>query len=118
MNMRAVSVVVSCKIPILATRVRFPDGALSFFCWSGYNLDAGVQVRRELTPFICMSGSLAEWSKALVLGTSPKGRGFESHSCQKHFTDHTQIFKSVVAPGEARTHNPGISLVLSISTVR
>ena len=27
-------------------------------------------------------GSLAEWSKALVLGTSPKGRGFESHSCQ------------------------------------
>ena len=29
-------------------------------------------------------GSLAEWSKALVLGTSPKGRGFESHSCQEH----------------------------------
>ena len=28
-------------------------------------------------------GSLAEWSKALVLGTSLKGRGFESHSCQK-----------------------------------
>ena len=27
-------------------------------------------------------GSLAEWSKALVLGTSPKGRGFESHLCQ------------------------------------
>ena len=27
-------------------------------------------------------GSLAEWSKALVVGTSPKGRGFESHSCQ------------------------------------
>ena len=27
-------------------------------------------------------GSLAEWSKALVLGTSPKGRGFESHRCQ------------------------------------
>ena len=27
-------------------------------------------------------GSLAEWSKALVLGTSPKGRGFESLSCQ------------------------------------
>ena len=51
---------------------------------------------------------MAEWSKALVLGTSPKGRGFESHSCQKYFTDHTQIFKSVVAPGEARTHNPGM----------
>ena len=28
-------------------------------------------------------GSVAEWSKALVLGTSPKGRGFESHRCQK-----------------------------------
>ena len=91
MNMRAVSVVVSCKIPILATRVRFPDGALSFFCWSGYNLDAGVQVRRELTPFICMSGSLAEWSKALVLGTSPKGRGFESHHCQNFARDKTEF---------------------------
>ena len=31
------------------------------------------------------AGSLAEWSKALVLGTSPKGRGFESHSCQNIF---------------------------------
>ena len=31
-------------------------------------------------------GSLAEWSKALVLGTSPKGRGFESHSCQNYIT--------------------------------
>ena len=29
-----------------------------------------------------MKGSVAEWSKALVLGTSPKGRGFESHHCQ------------------------------------
>ena len=29
-----------------------------------------------------MTGSVAEWSKALVLGTSPKGRGFESHRCQ------------------------------------
>lgn len=28
---------------------------------------------------------MAEWSKALVLGTSPKGRGFESHLCQEHF---------------------------------
>ena len=27
---------------------------------------------------------MAEWSKALVLGTSPKGRGFESHRCQYH----------------------------------
>ena len=30
-------------------------------------------------------GSVAEWSKALVLGTSPKGRGFESHRCQHSF---------------------------------
>ena len=29
-----------------------------------------------------IKGSVAEWSKALVLGTSPKGRGFESHRCQ------------------------------------
>ena len=28
---------------------------------------------------------MAEWSKALVLGTSPKGRGFESHLCQELF---------------------------------
>ena len=31
------------------------------------------------------TGSVAEWSKALVLGTSPKGRGFESHRCQHAF---------------------------------
>ena len=31
---------------------------------------------------ILIEGSVAEWSKALVLGTSPKGRGFESHRCQ------------------------------------
>ena len=30
-------------------------------------------------------GSVAERSKALVLGTSPKGRGFESHRCQKFY---------------------------------
>ena len=32
-----------------------------------------------------MTGSVAEWSKALVLGTSPPGRGFESHRCQHVF---------------------------------
>ena len=32
---------------------------------------------------------MAEWSKALVLGTSPKGRGFESHRCQSNFVDIT-----------------------------
>ncbi len=34
----------------------------------------GAFSRRAVT-----QGSVAEWSKALVLGTSPKGRGFESH---------------------------------------
>ena len=28
-----------------------------------------------------MQDSLAEWSKALASGASPKGRGFEPHSC-------------------------------------
>lgn len=36
-----------------------------------------------------ISGKVAEWSKALVLGfppyTSLKGRGFESHPCQLTF---------------------------------
>ena len=32
-----------------------------------------------------MTGSVAEWSKALVLGTSLSGRGFESHRCHKIF---------------------------------
>ncbi len=32
-----------------------------------------------------MRGSVAEWSKALVLGTSLSGRGFESHRCQSFF---------------------------------
>ena len=31
---RAAGVVVSCKIPILATRVRFPGGARLFFLFS------------------------------------------------------------------------------------
>ena len=30
---------------------------------------------------------MAEWSKALVLGTSLSGRGFESHRCQTFFND-------------------------------
>ena len=32
------------------------------------------------------SDSLAEWSKALDLGSNPKGRGFKSHSCQHPFS--------------------------------
>ena len=76
--------------------------------WSDLIFDTSS--RSFFFDLVFIKGSVAEWSKALVLGTSPKGRGFESHSCQKYFTDHTQIFKSVVAPGEARTHNPGITL--------
>jgi hypothetical protein len=36
----------------------------------------------SLISTISKEGSVAEWSKALVLGTSPQGRGFESHRCQ------------------------------------
>ena len=32
-----------------------------------------------------MTGSVAEWSKALVLGTSLSRRGFESLRCQNNF---------------------------------
>ena len=31
-----------------------------------------------------IGGSVAEWSKALVLGTSLSGRGFESHRCHEN----------------------------------
>ena len=39
-----------------------------------------------------MTGSVAEWSKALVLGTSLSGRGFESHRCQSFFVKSTALF--------------------------
>ena len=37
-----------------------------------------IQVARQPT----LAGSVAEWSKALVLGASLSSRGFESHRCQ------------------------------------
>ena len=40
-----------------------------------------MHTRRVLGTAV-MTGSVAEWSKALVLGTSLSGRGFESHRCQ------------------------------------
>ena len=58
---------------------------------------AANYVRTEITCFLLIKdglvsdkacypyGSVAERSKALVLGTSPKGRGFESHRCQKFY---------------------------------
>ena len=43
---------------------------------------------------------MAEWSKALVLGTSPKGRGFESHRCQHSFAVAFEVDKiSLETPG-------------------
>ena len=44
---------------------------------------------------------MAEWSKALVLGTSPKGRGFESHRCQIFY----QIYQNEVGDTGDRTRN-------------
>ena len=35
--------------------------------------------KRSSPPEISEEGSVAEWSKALALGASPKGRGFEPH---------------------------------------
>ena len=48
---------------------------------------------------------MAEWSKALVLGTSPKGRGFESHRCQKNFLflrDKMFVETPGIEPGASR----------------
>ena len=42
-----------------------------------------VMVFLSLDPRMRSTDSLAEWSKALAPGASPKGRGFEPHSC--HF---------------------------------
>ena len=52
-------------------------------------------------------GSVAEWSKALVLGTSPKGRGFESHRCQYSFAvafevDKINLETPGIEPGASR----------------
>ena len=50
---------------------------------------------------------MAEWSKALVLGTSPKGRGFESHRCQHSFAvafevDKINLETPGIEPGTSR----------------
>ena len=52
---------------------------------------------------------MAEWSKALVLGTSPKGRGFESHRCQKFYlmkmkekNSNKQLETPGIEPGTSR----------------
>ena len=45
-------------------------------------------------------GSVAEWSKALVLGTSPKGRGFESHRRHYFFVFVSKGVGSAIRPSE------------------
>ena len=49
-------------------------------------------------------GSVAEWSKALVLGTSLSGRGFESHRCHEHtfFLRRTQLREQYSIPSQVR----------------
>ena len=53
-----------------------------------------------------MEGSVAEWSKALVLGTSQKWRGFESHHCQGVLKKFLGPLKSK-RPWRHRGLNPG-----------
>ena len=61
-----------------AVQERRREGRVECFAnWDAINPDEG-------------RGSVAEWSKALVLGTSPKGRGFESHRCQYYFASRRQ----------------------------
>ena len=52
---------------------------------------------------------MAEWSKALVLGTSLSGRGFESHRCQKFYlmkmkekNSNKQLETPGIEPGTSR----------------
>ena len=55
-----------------AVQERRREGRVECFAnWDAINPDEG-------------RGSVAEWSKALVLGTSLSGRGFESHRCQEN----------------------------------
>ena len=58
-------------------------------------------------------GSVAEWSKALVLGTSPQGRGFESHRCKITFC--TFCISGTSASGRNWSRNGFLSSDLSSS---
>ena len=46
---------------------------------------------------------MAEWSKALVLGTSQKWRGFESHHCQGVLKKNFRVLE-----GQKALETPGI----------
>ena len=59
-----------------------------------------------------ITGSVAEWSKALVLGTSLSGRGFESHRCQTFylgFCNKSSPARIKKADGDEGDRTPGIS---------
>ena len=43
---------------------------------------SAIMLRRIVLFSLCIHDTLAEWSKALDLGSSPRGRGFKSHRCQ------------------------------------
>jgi hypothetical protein len=45
---------------------------------------------------IFILGDMAEWSKALVLGTNPKGRGFEPH-CRHEIITFAKLFGRLAA---------------------
>ena len=47
--------------------------------------------KRSSPPEISEEGSVAEWSKALALGASPKGRGFEPHHYHLFLLDPTPL---------------------------
>ena len=58
---------------------------------------------------------VAEWLRRLTRNQFPSGSvGSNPTNCDTFGKTETKQ----LAPGEARTHNPGISFVLSISTVR
>ena len=40
-----------------------------------------IHIYTQIVAVAISSDNLAEWSKALDLGSSPKGREFKSHSC-------------------------------------
>ena len=63
------------------------------------------------------SGSLAEWSKALVLGTSPQGRGFESHSCQTIFSSTKQRRKQKKKKRKEKKRNDLLQVRLELTTL-
>ena len=66
-------------------------------------------------PEAAQQAVVAEWLRRLTRNEFPSGSvGSNPTNCD--IFGKTEVKQ--LAPGEARTHNPGISFVLSISTVR